>query len=288
MDNENDLKKPLHVLICFSKPETGKALGVLANDLVRARGEKPAITVLHLIDEAQAREIDDENRYKSQLFTDILEECERNKVTVRTFMKTSDNFVDDILKTSEEQGCNLILLGIGNHVFNAELWDKYRQLKKDPQNSETDIYGKFAPNEARSIKNVSSLLARNNTASGVFINNNFVSARRIFVPLLDKEDAHILTYIYQTALKDNVYVTVWDAIGITVSNPKVQKIFQYITKRTDDRVKLWNNNKKIELEFIARQDLVIIGTEGWEKLIGSALTWTPSLPSTLIIKDKTA
>lgn len=287
LDSENELKRPVHALICFSKPETGKALGVLANELVKSRTVKPAITALHLIDEKQAQSIDDMDTYKNQLFADIIAESERNKATIRTFVKTSDNFAEDILKTSEEQGCNLVLLGIGNNVFNPKLWEKYRNLKRQPENSESFIMEQFEPHEARSLRNVSSLLTRNPVASGVFINNGFKDARNIFVPILDKEDVHIFTYLYQIAIKENVSVTVWDAIGITESNPKMQKLYQYITKKTDNRVKMWDNDKKIDSDFISTQDLIIIGIEAWDKLISSPLTWTSTLPSTLIIKDKT-
>lgn len=287
LDSENELKRPIHALICFSKPETGKALGILANELVKSRTVKPAITALHLIDEEQKRSIENIDAYKNELFADIVAESERNKVTIRTFIKTSDCFAEDILKTSEEQGCNIVLLGIGSKVFNSKLWEKYRKLKGESEISEEIIFEHFAPGEARSLRNVSSLLTRNPVASGVFINNGFKEPRNIFVPILDKEDVHIFTYLYQIATKENVSVTVWDAIGITQSNSKVQKLYQYITKKTDNRVKLWNNNKKIGEDFISMQDLIIIGIEAWDKLISAPLSWTSSLPSTLIIKDKT-
>ena len=57
-------------------------------------------------------------------------------------------------------------------------------------------------------------------------------------------------------------------------------------KGNDEKVMLWDNSKKIDYEFIKQQDLVIIGFEGWAKLISSAITWSHSLPSTLIIRKK--
>ena len=35
--------------------------------------------------------------------------------------------------------------------------------------------------------------------------------------------------------------------------------FSVYRKKTDGEVKLWDNNKKIELDFIQQQDLMIIG-----------------------------
>lgn len=285
--DDNELKRPIHALICFSKPETGKALSSLAIDFAKLQTNKPRTTFLHLIDEQQQHHISDINEYKNHLFSEILSEFEQDKISIRTFVKVSDNFVEDILKTSEEQGCNLVLLGIGSNVFNTQLWEKYCRLKRESENSESFIWTQFEPNEAKSLQKVSSLLSRNPNASGIFINNNFEKAQHIFAPILEAEDVHIFTYLYQMAANENITIMVWDAIGITHSDPKVQKLFQYIVKKTDNRIKRWDNDKKIGAEFIATQDLVIIGIDAWDKLISSSIEWTSILPSTLIIKDKT-
>ena len=57
-------------------------------------------------------------------------------------------------------------------------------------------------------------------------------------------------------------------------------------KNNQEKVVLWDNSKKIDYDFIKLQDLVVIGFEGWAKLISSAITWSHSLPSTLIIRKK--
>ena len=259
IEGENELKKSVNALICFSKVKTGKALGTLINKMVRFRPEKSSITFLNLIDTEQAKQIPDENIYKSELFSDIIQFSEANKFSVRTFVKQSENYVEDILRTAEEYNCNLILLGIGG--------------------DENML------NETDSQQSLFTLLARNKVSTGIFIENNYSDANNLFVPILYKEDAFSFPYFYQMAKNPDVTVTVWDAIGLMKTDQKFQKLFQFITKKTDGRVKLWDNNKKIELSFIQQQDLMIIGLSGWEKLISSPLTWTHYLPSVLIIKD---
>lgn len=286
IEGENELKKPVNALICFSKVKTGKALGALINKMVRFKPDKSSITLLNLIDAEQAQQIQDENVYKSDLFSDIIRMSESNKLSVRTFVKQSDNYVDDILQTAEEYNCNLILLGIGSSVFNSSLWSKYLQLKDENVNDEEHFHQQLGKKVTSSLKNVSSLLSRNKFSTGIFVENNYSDAENIFVPILTKEDAFSFPYFYQMAKNPDVTVTVWDAIGLIEIDPKLQKLFQFITKKADGRVKLWDNNKKIELDFIERQQLIIIGYNGWEKLINSSLAWTHHLPSVLIIKDK--
>ncbi len=283
IDLDAELKSPVNALICFSKPQTGNALGILINEILAAKPDKSSITAVHLIDEVQAQHIGDIEVYKNELFSQIIAECEHNHITIRTFIKTSDDFVDDILHIAEEQDCNLLLLGIGSNVFNKNLWKKYMMLKSNPVNSEDYINEQFEVKEARSLKNVSSLLQRNQNVTAVFIDNGFNGSRKVFIPILDKEDTYIFPYVYQLSLKPEVSIMIWDAIGI-LQNSSIQKMYQYIVKKSDGRVALWNNNKKIEYEFIRNQDLMIIGIQGWDKLISSALPWTTTLPSTLIIK----
>lgn len=284
IEEENELKRPVNALICFSKVKTGKALGALVNKMARFRPDKSSVTLLNLIDAEQAKHIRDENAYKSELFSDIIQLSEANKLSVRTFVKQSENYVEDILRTAGEYNCNLVLLGIGSSVFNSSLWHKYLKLREDNNLPESDLQH-LDEKAATSLNNVSTLLARNKLSTGIFVENNYSDANRLFVPILHKEDAYSFPYFYQMAKNPDVTVTVWDAIGLMKSDQKFQKLFQFTAKKTDGRVKLWDNNKKIELDLIQQQDLMIIGFNGWEKLIGSALSWTHCLPSVLIIKD---
>lgn len=284
IEGENELKRPVNALICFSKVKTGKALGALMNKMVRFRPDKSSVTLLNLIDAEQAKHIQDENTYKSELFSDIIQLSEANKLSVRTFVKQSENYVEDILRTTDEYNCNLVLLGIGSSVFNSSLWHKYLKLREENNLPEAALQ-QLDEKAASSLNNVSTLLARNKLSTGIFVENNYLDANQLFVPILYKEDAYSFPYFYQMAKNPDVTVTVWDAIGLMESDQKFQKLFQFIAKKTDGRVKLWDNNKKIELNFIQQQDLMIIGFNGWEKLIGSPLSWTHCLPSVLIIKD---
>ena len=79
---------------------------------------------------------------------------------------------------------------------------------------------------------------------------------------------------------------IWDAIGSMENNLKLQKLYNSCQKLTEDKVSLWDNDKKIDIDFIKKQDLCIFGFDGWNKLVKTNLPWIESLPSTLIIKIK--
>ncbi|MDR1742872.1 MAG: hypothetical protein LBR48_03510 [Dysgonamonadaceae bacterium] len=280
------MEHPLNVLICFSKPQTGESLGALAAELIRGKNDHSEVTVLHLVGKEQWTLIDNADAYKSRLFENIVARCEENDILVRTFVKPSDAFVNDILETGKEQNCNLVLLGIGGNVLNSSLWEKFKILKNDANNSEEFVYGQFETPVAQSLESVSSLLFRNYADTGIFVDNSFEKADKLFVPILDKDDTDILPLLKRFMRRENASATVWDAIGILSSprQPEIQKYFRYLQKKFDGRIALWDNNRKIDASFIENQELILTGIDGWNKLITTALPWKDSLPSILVIK----
>lgn len=288
IEGENDPKKPTNILICFSKKQTGKALGELTHQMIRHKPGKSSITLLNLISKQQAENIKDENIYKSDLFSDINIVGEAPKLTVRTFVKHAENFVTEIINTAAEQESNIIFFGIGQNIFNTMLWNKYLKLKSESNIiADEDYMKEIGETAVHALRNISNLLNRHEQSTGIFIPNNYPeNVTKVFVPILRENDAFTFPYFYQLAKNQDMTIIIWDAIGIVNSNPKLQKLYQTITKKVDGKIRLWNNDRKIEDEFIQQQDLMIIGYEGWEKLLVTPLSWIEHLPSVLIIRDK--
>ena len=280
IEEESDI--PLNILICFSKQETGTALCKIANHFMNSKIKNEQIASLHLIEKEEYNKIENIEEYKTTLFDGIINECKKSTAMVRTFLKPSEDFVSEILKTSEDLNCNLVLIGIGKTVFTPQLWGSYQKFKSyqgTPEKTDSTL-------DTLSYKGVSSLLERNDKTTGIFIDNNLETIDQIFIPILDKNDIHIFDYIKRLADKTIAKITLWDAIGVVESVPELKKAFQIMQKNNDERVVMWDNCKKIEYDFIKGLDLVVIGFEGWSKLISSAITWSHSLPSTLIIRKK--
>lgn len=273
---------PLNILVCFSKPETGKVLCKVASYFMQSKIKNEQIASLHLMEKEEYDKIENIETYKASLYDGILQECKKGTAIIRTFIKPSDDFVSEILSTSDELNCNLVLIGIGKTVFSPQLWGSYQRFRAyqgKPDTTETTL-------DSISQKGVSSLLERNSRTTGIFIDHNLESINQIFIPILDKTDIHIFDYIKRLAEKTNAEITLWDAIGAIDSTPDIKRVFKIMQRNAEDRVLLWDNSKKIDYEFIKQQDLIIIGFEGWTKLISSAITWSHSLPSTLIIRKK--
>lgn len=282
IEGDKNLKKPLKALICFSKPTTGVVLGRLIINILKSNPDNSSIVALNMVDEDLHRSDEEINRYKSELFGELIQECEKNSIRVRTLLKVSSDFVTDILSVAKEYDCNFLLMGVGSQVIDPAIWKRYTTVfENEPGSEAIGVVGS-------GLKSVASLLRRSPIDMGVFMDNNFTNINNVFTPLLHKEDVSIFPYLFQVAQSPKTKVTIWDAIGVINSDQKIQSLFQYMNKKTDNRVVLWDNEKKIEHNFITQQSLVIIGVVSWDKLIGSAISWSNILPSTLIIKEETS
>ena len=279
---EQESDPPLNILVCFSKHDSGIALCKVANYLMHSKDKDEQIASLHLLEREEYDKIENIEEYKASLYSGIIEECRKGTAMVRTFIKPSDDFVSEILSTSEKLESNLVLVGIGKTVLTPQLWGSYQKFTANhgvTQETDTSL-------DTISHRGVSSLLERNEKTTGIFINHDLDTIDNVFIPILDKVDIHIFDYIKRLAEKTTAKITLWDAIGVIETVPDLKKAFHFMQKNAVGSVSMWDNSKKIDYDYIKQQDLVVIGFDGWTKLISSAITWSHSLRSTLIIRKK--
>ena len=243
---EEESRSPLNILVCFAKHQTGVSLCKIANYLTNSKCKNEQIASLHLLNKEEYDKIENIDEYKTTLYQGIIEECSKGSAIVRTFVKSSENFVDEILSTSKKLACNLVLIGIGKTVFSPQLWSSYQKFKSNEDPSENT---EPTPEEL-AHKGVSTLLERNEQTTGIFIDHGLDTINHIFIPLLDSIDIHIFDYINHLSEKTDAKITVWDAIGAIDSSSELKKAFNRLRKRAGGKISIWDNRKKINYEFI--------------------------------------
>lgn len=290
LDNEVELKKSVNALACINDKETGEKLSKLIAFFVLSKSEKSSVTFLQFLKNSSDSDTINNDIYQKAFEHDKPEEkdekSEKNKVTIRTFNIISDDYINEILNHSKEQNSNLVVVGVNNENLTPEIYQKYIRLKSDPTISEKFIYEQFKEEDASILRDLTVLFDINPVATAVFINRDLKKMKNIFIPILSLSDLQVLPLIYiRLSRKENVKLMIWDAIGAIKNYQKIYKIYQSL-KKSDERVELWDINKKIDTEFIKQQDLFIIGLDGWRKLLNTSLEWISDLPSVLIFKDK--
>lgn len=289
MAKNTDSNAPVNQLICFADADTGIKLCQLSVKLI-SRTKASTMTVLQLMTEEQAHLIGDIEKYKNNTFQSTIELCKNREITIRIFVKISDNFSDDVVNMVDEYGCNLLLVGIDKQAIDDNMVRQHSPFVNDNENQL--FFNRQNATESIATKSdvfdqLSSLINRVTIMAGIFINNELRKIENIFIPLLDINDTPLFRFVNSFALKDIASVITWDAVGIIENNPDLKKAYRDKFRSSDGRFRLWDTNEKISCDFIKQQDLIIIGLESWNKLTSAALTWSHSLPSTLIIKDKT-
>lgn len=289
METVENIKASVHALVCFNDAETAKAMSEPAAYLAFSGSENSSITFLHLTDEEVAPgHTVNEDEYQSKAFNSFVGKLDKNKFSVRTFIKKSDDHIAEVKKTIKEQNFNLLIYGMSSENITPSLCSRLSKLKGNPTISESDIKEQFKPNEWLMMNRVSELFEMNPVVTCLFINNNLKSLNKFFVPILGSTDVKVLpTTVTRFARKEKAEFMIWDGIGAIEHDQKLQKFYSNCQKQTEDKTHLWDTDKKIEVDFIQIQDLCIMGVEGWNKLVRTNLPWIEHLPSTLIIKSKT-
>lgn len=285
-DGDSELKKATNALVCFSSPETGKKLAQLTYQMVMTRSEGSSMALLYFINSNQEEMTPEEmSRLQSKVSSDFMPKSEKEKITLRTFISDEEKHMVQIGKMIEEQGSNLMIRGISSHELSISQVELYSQLRRDPANPVQNILIQFPARESEILQELTAMMGDNRIPTALFIDNNMQEAKKIFMPLLCDSDIHLFTYLYHLAQPEGMEIMVWDAIGIIDTEPRIQRVFQYILKKSDGKVHLWNNVRKIEESFIQKQDLIVTGVGGWSRLTNTPLPWKEQLPSLLIIKE---
>jgi hypothetical protein len=285
-DGDAGLKKPTSALVCFSSPKTGKKMAQLIFQVAMTRSEGSSITLLYFMNRREEDLPEEEiAMLQSKISTDFMPKREKEKITLRTFISDEADHMAQIGKMIDELGCNLLVRGIRNEELNIRQVEHYSRLRRDPANPLPAILAQFPEEESMILQELSTMMENNRIPTALFVDNGMQQASRIFLPLLCKSDIHLFTYLYHLVQQEQTEIMLWDAIGIIKTEPKLQKIYQFIEKKSDGKLDLWNNDRKIDETFIREQDLMMIGVEGWSRLTNTPLLWKEQLPSLLIIKD---
>ncbi len=285
-DGDSELRKAVNALVCFSSPETGKKLAQLAFQVAMTRSEGSSLALLYFIEGQQESLPQEEiSRIQSTISTDFTPKTEKEKITLRTFISDKTDHTAQIEKLIEELGSNLLIRGINANELNIGLVEQYSLLRRDPANPVQTILTQFPGKQAEILQELTAMMSSNKVPTALFVDNDMQEPHRIFLPLLCRSDIHLFTYLYHLALLEQTEIMVWDAIGIIETESKLQKLYQFIVKKSDGKVRQWDNDRKIEKSFIQSQDLIMMGVEGWSRLTNTPLSWKEQLPSLLIIKD---
>ncbi len=274
------------VLVSFDTPEEGKGLLRLANTFVKKMKKNAMVTAMHIPSSNEVHPFNVEE-FEEQCFKPVLAESKELKQKVTTLFKTSTDVDSDIIEVSNKGEFDLVLVALGQSIFEGTLLGKILGFTTriiNPENLLNKFTGKEKLFENSPFdERTEQILAKTEVPVGVLVNKNFEKADRVFVTLFDDSDAFLIDYAQKLIANVESQVTVLDVVGNIKNNATIKEGIRAIEQQAPNHIKLLNE-RKIEKDFLQDQDLMIISVDSWKKLVESRSTWLNNTPSLLILK----
>lgn len=274
------------VLVSFDSPEGGKTLLRLANSFVRKMDNNAMVTAMHISPSSEIHTFNLEE-YERESFKPILAEAESLDQKVTTLFKATTDMDSDIATVANKGEFDLVLIDIGQSIFEGTLLGKILGFTTriiNPENLLNTFTGKEKLFENSPFdENTQHLLTKTEAPVGILVDKDFKGTDRVFVTIFDESDGFLIEFAQKLINNVGSQVTVLDADGSVKNNPEIKESIRIIEHTVPNHIKLLNQ-RKIEKEFLQEQDLMIISVDSWKRLVESRSIWLNNTPSLLIIK----
>ena len=283
---EISAKSKYKILLSFGAPDKGKTLLKVANSLVKKQSSNTAITVMHLSLSSELHSFDVKD-YERDIFEPVVSESEHLEQKIQTLFKASNDINSDIVETANQGEYDLLLVGLGQSIFEGTLLGKVLGLTTRIINPDR-LIDKFTGKEglfenSPFDERTRQIVTKSKMAVGILVDKNLDEINKVFMPIFSEEDAFLIEYAQKFIHNNGSQITVLDAVGQIKSNAQIRENIRSIEQTAPNHIMV-TNEKTIKKEFLDEQDLMLISLDSWKKLIDSHSIWLNNTPSVLIIK----
>lgn len=281
-------KSSFRILVSFGMPERGRSLIRLGHSLTAKLNGNASITAMHL---TPVDELNYFNRvtYERESFAPLIQESHRLGQKVTTLFKPSADIESDIAEIANTGNYDLLLIGVGQSIFEGSLLGKILGYTTKIINPETLI------NQVTGRENIfESLPFEERTRSivracqlpvGILIDKGLNKMDRIFMPLFSPKDDFLVTYAQKWIRNAESQVSLIDSGGQIKNRPEIKEAIRAIEHYAPNHIQVLQD-KTLTKEFLASQDLMVVSFKSWKKLVETKSLWLTEIPSTLIIRDR--
>ncbi len=270
------------VLISFGNPLTGKSLLKIANSLIGNRKEHTQVTAMHLTPSTELH-LYNEEEYEKDSFQPILTESKELDQHIHTLFKASNDIDADIVETANEEGYNLLLVGMGQSIFEGSVLGRVLGFTNriinpdrllDTLTGKDKLFGN-TPFDDRTHQ----ILANTKAPVGILIDKQLAEVKQVLLPLFHPADAFLIDYAKKMVQNPGVRIAILDVARDESLTTRLNKLSQ----ETPEQI-TFLEEMKMEKEFLLQQDLMLISVESWKRLIDTQSVWLNNSPSALIIR----
>ena len=273
------------IILSFGNPEMGRSLLRLANNLVKKQKENTSVTALHLCPNNVLHHYN-MDEYENESFAPVVLESELLNQKITTLFKASDDIDDDITEITNKGDFDLLLIGIGQSIFEGSLLGKilgYTTRIVNPDRLIQRVAGKEKifgnlPFDDRT----QNILSGSKVPVGIFVDKNTGNFDQVIVPFYSEKDDFLVEYIQRLIKNSEAQVTVTDPTGMIRKHIEIKEAIRAIEQEAPNHITL-NSDKAIDEQIIGQFQLMVISTDGWKRLVDSRSSWLNQTPSILIL-----
>ncbi len=274
------------IILSFGKPEMGRSLLRLANSLIKKQNENTAVTALHLCPNNVLHHYN-MDEYENESFAPVIQESKYLDQKITTLFKASDDIDDDIIDVTNRGDFDLLLIGIGQSIFEGSLLGRilgYTTHIVNPDRLIQKVSGKEklfgnSPFDDRT----QNILSNCKVPVGILIDKNTGNWDQVIAPFYTEKDGFLIEYIQRLIKNSEAQVTVTDPLGVIRNHTEMKEAIRAIEQEAPNHITL-TNDKMIEEQLIQSFQLVVISTDGWRKMVESRSSWLNQMPTILILR----
>ncbi|MFA9190548.1 cation:proton antiporter [Flavobacterium sp. FZUC8N2.13] len=279
-------KSKYKILFSFSTPEKGKKLLKIANSLVKKQSENSIVTGVHLSLSTEIHSFDVKD-HERKMLAPVVKESERLEQNMVSVFKVSNDIDTDIVDTANHGEYDLLLIGLGQSIFDGTLLGKILGFTTQIVNPDR-LIDKFTGKEGL-FKNspfdesTRHIIAKSKMPVGIFIDKDLEEIDQVFIPIFNKDDIFLMEYAKKLINNNGSQITVLDAIGEVKNSRDMQETIRSIEQIAPNHIMIMHD-RTVKKEFLDNQNLMIISLESWKYIIDADTNWLVDVSSVLIIK----
>ncbi len=270
------------ILISFANPTTGRSMLRLANSLTRKVASQTTVTALHVTLGTELNQYNSEE-YERDSFQPIEEEAKQLQLPVSKLFKPAQDINEEIVATAKVGKYDLLLIGIGNSVFEGTLLGRMLGFTSKLINPEKLLDALTGKQRLFGLEvfdeRTTQLLRTSEVPVGVLIDKGLPKIRRISVYLELPSDGYVLDYAKRMVENGDASATIHlakgeDSLPMDLSADKRSVLSKSTVVESPS----------LQAEQIKNCDLMLIGIETWKQVVERGDDWLTAVPSVLILK----
>lgn len=285
LQQEIQHKSKYKILLSFAKSNTGISLLHLADALTLKSKNTAEITALHIEPSNELRHYEVETQEQDS-FREINQVASDLEQSIQTVFKISSDIDSEIIQTSNERSQDLLLLGVSESIYEGSLLGRFLDFTSRIINPEK-LFHTVANAESpfSTYDRNQQIHAKVNAMVGILIDKNFLKVRRVIVPILLKNDEFLLTIIQRLIHHSESQVMIWDINQLLRQQESFREKLRQLEQLVPNHLTILEN-KEIDVELWAKQDLMLISITSWQKIVNKKMDWLKLTPATLLLADR--